>query len=137
MAVPLERFWRTVNPATRGIAGYVPWWVLLETTGRHTGQARRTPLATGPFDGSSLAVVSGYGERAAFVRNIRSNPCIRIKRRGRWLEGTAEVVDPTPAAVERLGTYAKGILLRVGKDPKVVILTIRPQRSQAEAHRQP
>ncbi len=129
MTVPLERFWRTVNPTTRGIAGYVPWWVLLETTGCRTGQARRTPLANGPFDGRSLAVLSGYGESAAFVRNIRSNPCIRIKRRGRWFEGTAEVVDPTPAAVEQLGTYAKRFLLRVGNDPKVVVLTIRPQRS--------
>lgn len=124
MGVQLERFWKTVNPLTRPIAGYAPWWVLLETTGRRTGRRRLTPLANGRFDGGTLSVLSVYGDSSAFVKNIRSNPAVRVKRRGRWLDGSAEVVDPTPENVARLGVYARRALLRFGSDSKVVWITV-------------
>ena len=124
MGVELERFWKTVNPLTRPISGYAPWWVLVETTGRRTGRRRLTPLANAPFDGATLSVLSVYGDFAAFVKNIRANPAVRIKRRGRWLDGTAEVVDPTPESVARVGVYARRALLRFGSDSKVVRVTV-------------
>jgi deazaflavin-dependent oxidoreductase (nitroreductase family) len=102
------------------MAGRAPWWVLLETTGRRTGKPRLTPLAGAPFDGATLCVLSVYGEASSFVRNIRANPTVRVKRRGSWLDGEAEIVDPTPATVASLGVYARSVLLRIAADPKVV-----------------
>jgi deazaflavin-dependent oxidoreductase (nitroreductase family) len=120
------RFWKTVNPGVRPLAGIAPWWVLLETTGSRTGQSRRTPLAGSPFDGETLRVLSVYGEQAAFVKNIRVRPAVRVKRRGTWMNGDAVVVDPTPATVACLGWYARRVLLRIGTDPKIIEITVTP-----------
>jgi deazaflavin-dependent oxidoreductase (nitroreductase family) len=117
------RLWRFVNPLTRPFAGHAPWWVLLETTGRRTGRARHTPLAGAPSDGSTLSVLSVYGEASAFVKNIRANPEVRIQRRGRWLTGTAELLDPTPETTSQLGRYARSTLLRIASQPKIVRVT--------------
>jgi deazaflavin-dependent oxidoreductase (nitroreductase family) len=124
MGVPLERFWKTVNPLIRPLAGFAPWWVLLETTGHRTGARRRTPLVNGPLDGSVLSVLSVYGDSAVFVKNIRANPRVRVKRRGRWREGTVEVIEVTSETVADLGLYARRVLLRIASDPKVVRVTI-------------
>lgn len=125
VGVPLERFWKTINPLTRPLAGYVPWWVVVETTGRNSGVPRRTPLANAPQKGSAISVLSVYGESAAFVKNLRADPSVRIKRRGRWRQATAEVVDVTPDTVSHLGLYARTVLIRLGRDPKVVQLSLR------------
>ena len=124
MGVQLERFWKTLNPLTRPIAGYAPWWVLVETTGRLTGKQRRTPLANAPLKSSEISVLSVYGDSAAFVKNIRANPRVRLKRRGRWFDGTAEVVEASPETVAQLGMYARRVLVRMGSDPKVVRVTV-------------
>ena len=81
-AVPMRRFWQMLNRVARPVAGVVPWWVLLETTGRRTGLPRRTPLAAGRFDGSSLCVLAAYGTTSLFVKNIAIDPIVRVKRRG-------------------------------------------------------
>jgi len=117
-------FWKAVNPFTRPFAGYAPWWVLVETTGRRTGKPRRTPLAGAPFDESTLSVLSVYGDTSAFAKNIRANPVVRIQRRGRWLGGTAELLDPTPETIAQLGRYARWILLRISSRPKIVRVTV-------------
>lgn len=116
----MRAFWKALNTLTVHIAGYAPWWVLLETTGHRTGKRRLTPLANGPFNGATLALISVYGDSAAFVKNIRANSTVRIKRRGRWHEGTAELLAPTPEAVDALGVYAKRVLLPIGTNPRVL-----------------
>lgn len=123
-ATATRRFWKAVNPLTRPFAGYVPWWVLVETTGRRTGEQRLTPLANAPFDGSTLSLLSVYGDSSAFVKNIGVNPVVRVKRRGQWLSGTAELLDPTPETVARLGLYARWVLLRIASDPKILLVTV-------------
>lgn len=120
----MRAFWKAVYTVTVHLAGYAPWWVLLETTGHRTGTRRLTPLANGPLDGSTLALVSVYGHSAAFVKNIRANPTVRIQRRGRWLEGAVELLEPTPEAVDAFGVYAKRVLLRIGTKPKVLRFTV-------------
>src|SRR5436309_8777999 len=72
-------FWRIVNPPTRPLAGFAPWWVLLETRGRTTGQRRVTPLARGPVDGSVVWLISVHGRHAQWVRNLEAAPDVRIK----------------------------------------------------------
>lgn len=116
-------FWKLLNPFTRPLAGYAPWWVLLQTTGRRTGQLRLTPLASSPFDGQMLCLLSVYGDRSAFVKNIRAHPVVRVKRRGSWFDGKAEVLEPTPETVARLGRYSRSALLRFASEPMIVKVT--------------
>ena len=80
-----------MNPFTRPVAGRLPGWVLLETKGRKTGRRRRTTVG-GTRDGDSFWVVSEQGRHADYVRNIEADPRVRVRIRGRWLDGTAHVV---------------------------------------------
>lgn len=75
-------FWKAVTPFIRPLAGDAPWWLLLQTTGRRTGLPRVTPLVNGAFDGDTICVLSVYGERSAYVKNLRADPSVRVKRRG-------------------------------------------------------
>lgn len=121
----LVRFWKVVNPLARPLAGYAPWWLLLETTGRRSGQRRSTPFANGPLDNDVLWFVAVHGEASAFAKNIAANPHVRVKRRGRWLNGTATLVDPIPEVVNRLSRYARSGLERFGNEPKLVKVTLQ------------
>jgi deazaflavin-dependent oxidoreductase (nitroreductase family) len=113
-------FWRIVNPVTRGLAGFAPWWVLLETTGRRTGKRRRTPFANGPFDGRSLLLIAVHGEHSGFAHNIAANPHIRVKRRGRWHSGTASLVAVDEPTISRFDLYARSGLRAFGADPMIL-----------------
>jgi deazaflavin-dependent oxidoreductase (nitroreductase family) len=114
------RFWRIVNPVVRPLAGIVPWWLLLETTGRKTGQHRATPLANGPIDDGVLQLISVHGARAAFALNIAADPRVRVKRRGRWLTGTAEVAPLDETVVKRFSAYGRLGLRSFGEDARLI-----------------
>ena len=94
---PVQR--SLVNPLVRlafrlGIPD--PGDALLETVGRTTGRARRTPVCDG-LDGETFWLLSQRGRSADWVRNIEANPRVRIKVRtgltGAWRGGTAYVLD--------------------------------------------
>lgn len=71
---------------------------LLETTGRRSGQTRRTPVGDG-LRGDHFWIVTEHGRRAAYVKNIEANPRVRVKVGRRWHEGTAHVLpDDDPIA---------------------------------------
>lgn len=75
-----------------------PFQTLLETTGRKSGEPRRTPLGGKLVDGQ-FWFVSEFGEQSQYVRNIQANPRVRVRLRGRWLSGTAHLVpDDDPHA---------------------------------------
>lgn len=105
---------------TRGLAGYMPWWVLLETRGRRTGKRRLTPFANGPFDGTSISIIAVHGEHSAFAHNIAADPHVRLKRRGRWRKGVARFIEPDAAAVARFGIYPRLGLRALAEDPKIL-----------------
>ena len=65
-----------------------PGTAILETTGRKTGRPRRTPVGNG-LDGDTFWIVAEHGERASYVRNLRANPCVRVKTGWRWRSGSA------------------------------------------------
>ena len=50
-----------------------PGWVLLTTTGRRTGLPREVLLPCERFPGA-LLLISTYGSRSDWIRNIRRNP---------------------------------------------------------------
>lgn len=74
------------NPITRRL----PFQTLVETTGRTSGLPRRTPVG-GRRVGQAFWLVSEYGEKAHYVRNIQADPRVRVRVRikGRWYAGTA------------------------------------------------
>ncbi|GAA3531737.1 nitroreductase [Aeromicrobium flavum] len=105
------------NPVVKLIAGRVPGApVLLEVTGRKTGQPRRNPVG-GQLVGDSFWLVSEHGLRSQYVKNLVAQPKVRVRMRGRWRDGIAHVLpddDPqarlralrgvNSAAVRALGT---------------------------------
>ena len=58
-----------------------PGYALLETTGRKTGKARRTPVGDARV-GNRFWIVAEHGMKAGYVRNIEHNPRVRLKVRG-------------------------------------------------------
>src|SRR5215469_9305110 len=83
-----------------------PGDALLETTGRHTGLPRHTPVCDGS-EGDKFWLVAQRGRRADWVKNIQANPRVRVKVRTAsgvgWRAGTARVVeDDNPRARQRL-----------------------------------
>lgn len=85
---------RIANPVTRRL----PSQTLLETTGRRSGEPRRTPLG-GRKIGNQFWFVSEFGERSQYVRNIKADPHVRVRLRGRWHSGVAHLLpDDDPHA---------------------------------------
>jgi len=113
-------FWRIVNPLNRPLAGYAPWWVLLETRGRRSGRPRTFPLARGPMQGDVVWLCSVHGRRANWVRNIEAWPDVRVKLSGRWRSGRASIHGYDAAIVERFNGYARSGPRTLGIDPVLV-----------------
>jgi deazaflavin-dependent oxidoreductase (nitroreductase family) len=122
---------RLLNPPVRALAtrGLLPGVALLETTGRTSGQPRRTPVSDGLERGTdTFWIVAEMGRGAAYVRNIEADPRVRIRVRGRWRTGTAHLLDGedprarlrsisrlNAAGVRALGTEL--LVVRVDLDP--------------------
>lgn len=91
---------RIVNVVQRHIANpvmrSVPIQTLLETTGRKSGEPRRTPIG-GRMDGKTFWLVSEFGDRSQYVRNITADSRVRVRVRGRWHSGTATLLPEDDA----------------------------------------
>lgn len=100
---------RVVTLVQRHIANpvmqLVPVQTLLETTGRKSGQPRRTPVG-GRIEDGRFWLVSEFGERSQYVRNIQADPRVRVRVRGRWHSGTAHLL-PEDDAAARLAALPK------------------------------
>ena len=89
------------NPVLRR----VPLQTVLETTGRTSGLPRRTPVG-GRRVGDTFWLVSEYSEKSHYIRNIKADPSVRVRLRGRWHEGTAHLL-PDDDPVARLRTLPR------------------------------
>ncbi len=78
---------RVANPVTRRL----PFQTLLETTGRKSGQPRRTPLG-GSRVGDQFWFVSECGDKSQYIRNIKADPKVRVRLNGRWHNGVAHLM---------------------------------------------
>lgn len=78
------------NVANR-VMRHLPFQTLLETTGRKTGQPRRTPLG-GRRVGNEFWFVSEFGDNSQYVKNIRANPAVRVRLNGKWHKGIAHII---------------------------------------------
>ena len=77
-----------------------PGYALLQTIGRKSGKARRTPVGNGRV-GKEFWIVAEHGSEAGYVRNVESNPRVRLKLREglrtRWYSGVAHLLhDDNP-----------------------------------------
>jgi deazaflavin-dependent oxidoreductase (nitroreductase family) len=85
---------RFVNPLVRPLIdrGRFPrTQALLETTGRNSGLPRRTPVGNG-LRGEAFWIVTEHGYASDYVKNIASDPRVRVKVGHSWRRGIAEVV---------------------------------------------
>jgi deazaflavin-dependent oxidoreductase (nitroreductase family) len=120
-------FWRIVNPGIRALADISPWWVVLETTGRRSGEPRQVPLAKGPIDASVAWLIAVHGEHSSFAHNISANPRVRLKVNGRWRSGTAGLAPYDPATVARFNAYGRIGPKKLGIEPKLLRIDLDRQ----------
>src|SRR6202051_555471 len=76
---------------------------MLETTGRKSGEPRRTAIG-GRVIGNQFWMVSEHGDHSHYVLNIKANPEVRVRLHGQWRTGTAHLLpdDDGSAALRRL-----------------------------------
>ena len=75
-----------VNPVGRQLPV-----TMLETTGRKSGQPRRTAVGGSMVD-NKFWMVSEHGEHSDYVHNIKANPAVRVRINGQWRNGTAHLL---------------------------------------------
>ncbi|MFD8570306.1 nitroreductase/quinone reductase family protein [Streptomyces sp. NPDC057694] len=109
---------RIANPLTRRLPGQM----LIETTGRVSGQPRRTPVG-GRRIGDTFWLVSEFGHKSQYVRNIAASPDVRVRIRGRWYHGVAHLVpqDDARARLKSLPLLNSAAVRALGDE----LLTIR------------
>ncbi|GAA2490022.1 MULTISPECIES: nitroreductase/quinone reductase family protein [Actinomycetes] len=111
-------FQRRLNPLIRRL----PLQTVLETTGRVSGVPRRTPVG-GRRVGGAFWLVSEFGHRSQYVRNIEADPRVRVRIAGRWHHGTAHLLpdDDPRARLRSLPRLNSTAVRALGTD----LLTIR------------
>jgi deazaflavin-dependent oxidoreductase (nitroreductase family) len=111
-----------VNPVVKLVAGYVPWWALLETIGRKSGRPWRNPVGNG-LDNNTFWIVAEHGHQAGYVKNIKANPRVRVRVQGRWRNGLAHVLegDDARARQRTLRSVNAAFVRLMGTD----LLTVR------------
>jgi deazaflavin-dependent oxidoreductase (nitroreductase family) len=117
------RFHRYVaNPLFRPLSGFLPGSAVLETVGRRSGVARRTPVG-GRLNGAAFWLVSDHGRMSNYVRNIERDPHVRLRVRGRWREGAATLLpgDDVRARLKSLPRFNSAMVRLLGTE----LLTIR------------
>ena len=115
-----------VNPVVRPLAGRVTWWVLLETTGRTSGLKRQVPLASGPVVGDTTWLIAVHGMHSDLGRNIAKSPQVRLRFRGRWRAGVAELQPVDDEMLPKFSAYARSGLT-IGIDPLMVKISLDPR----------
>ena len=120
------------NPLVKTAVGAglpVPGIAILETTGRKSGQPRRTPV-TRSLEGDTCWIVAEHGYKAAYVRNIQADPRVRVKLGRRWRTGTAYLMpDDDPRARQRTMPAVHAATVRLmGTDLLTVRIDLDPAK---------
>jgi len=116
---------RLVNPIVRlllssGRLGST--YAVLETTGRRSGRARRTPVANG-LRGDVFWLIAAHGHSAHYMHNIGADPHVRVgiveRRTLHWRAGVARALPEDDVLARqrelgqgRLGYKLDALLLR-------------------------
>ena len=117
----------TVNPLVKAMFKVglpAPGTAILETTGRKSRQPRRTPVTNG-LDGDTFWIVAEHGERAAYVRNIRADPRVRVRVGRRWRAGTAHPLPDDDWRARQRQPYLQKMNSAVVRAMKTAPMTVR------------
>jgi deazaflavin-dependent oxidoreductase (nitroreductase family) len=114
---------RQHNPFVRSLAGgrvlsavMLPWFAVLPpsgfgvitTTGRRTGKARRKCIRA-IRSGNKAYIVSIPGAHAAWLKNIRANPKVRLRIRGGTFAGVARQLRETAETQQAVAAYCETV----------------------------
>ncbi|MGY4099824.1 nitroreductase/quinone reductase family protein [Nocardia sp. R16R-3T] len=104
---------RVGNPILRRL----PTQQLLETVGRVSGQPRITPIG-GRRVGTEFWLVSEFGDRSQYIRNIKADNRVRVRLHGHWHTGTAHLLpdDDPRARLQSLPKANSAAVRLVGTD---------------------
>jgi deazaflavin-dependent oxidoreductase (nitroreductase family) len=80
----------------RGYLERAPGWVLLQTRGRRSGLPREVLLPCERWE-EGLLVISTYGWRSQWIRNLEREPRVEVTCGGWRLPGRAEIVEELEA----------------------------------------
>lgn len=118
----VRRYRLLANPLLAPLAGLPLGFAVIETTGRRSGQPRRSPVG-GRLRGDTFWFVAADGWGSQYVKNIEADPNVRVKVHGRWREGTARPLgeDNARRRLLRLNLPNSLFLWIAGKD----LLTVR------------
>jgi deazaflavin-dependent oxidoreductase (nitroreductase family) len=126
---------RLLNPFVKAAARAglpLPGLVILETTGRKTGQPRRTPVGKA-LEGDTLWVLAEH-RRGGYVRNIEANPRVRVRIGTTWRDGTARVLtdDDVRERARRMPNRANTrVVLLMASEPVTVRVDLDPAAGAA------
>jgi deazaflavin-dependent oxidoreductase (nitroreductase family) len=126
---------RLLNPFVKAAARAglpLPGLVILETTGRKTGQPRRTPVGKA-LQGDTLWVLAEH-RRGGYVRNIEANPRVRVRIGRTWRDGTARVLtdDDVRERARRMPNRANTrVVLLMASEPVTVRVDLDPAAGAA------
>jgi deazaflavin-dependent oxidoreductase (nitroreductase family) len=122
---------RLVNPVVSHLIerGLFPkTHALLETTGRVSGEPRRTPIGNG-LRGDEFWIVTEHGWATDYVKNIGRDPRVRVKVGRRWYSGTARILpdeDPRDRLRELHRPVNDTLLRAVGTEMLVIRVDLEP-----------
>jgi deazaflavin-dependent oxidoreductase (nitroreductase family) len=122
-------FNRLVKAAVR-LGLPTPSVVILETTGRRSGEPRRTPV-TRLLEGDTVWIVTEHGRKAGYVRNITANPAVRVRVGRRWRSGTATILtDQDWRALQRRfrNRLSSAVVRAMGTEHLTIRVDLEPPR---------
>lgn len=104
------------------VLDHFPMQPVLETTGRKSVLPRRVPVSGRPV-GDDVCMVSEFGERSDYVRNIKANPQVRLRLRGQWHTGMAQLLhDDASRRLQQLGRLPAIAIRAIGANLVTVCL---------------
>jgi deazaflavin-dependent oxidoreductase (nitroreductase family) len=114
---------RVLNPPIKALAarGLAPSVALLETTGRKSGEPRRTPVSKG-------LERAKHGRRAAYVRNIEADPHVRLRIGRRWRTGVASILagDDVRARQRHMSKLNAATVRAMSTEPLTIRVDLDP-----------
>jgi deazaflavin-dependent oxidoreductase (nitroreductase family) len=103
-----------------GLGRFMPWWILLITTGRKSGRLRYNVVDVVKREGEAVFVLAAYGQQADWVRNLKANPSFKAQLGGRTFAARATFPSGAEAGqlmVELLRErpqYTRAVLRAIG-----------------------
>jgi deazaflavin-dependent oxidoreductase (nitroreductase family) len=117
----VRTYQRSANRLFRPLGGRAHGFAVIETTGRNTGLPRHTPVG-GRLTGNIFWAVAGDASHSDYVKNIESNPNVRVQVHGTWRTGRAVVMhdDNARRRLLKLNPINSVFVAIAARDPRTI-----------------